>query len=335
MNLVTGGTGLVGTHILIDLLKNEQEVRALKRDKSNLDIVHSVFKHYGCSNLFSKIDWVNGDVLDVPSLQQAVIGVKKVYHSAAIVSFNKKHFKKMYEVNVNGTANLVNVCTANKVEKIGHISSIAALGRDKSNQYSEETKWKNGKQNSYYAVTKNGAEREVWRGEQEGLNSVIVNPGIVFGPSNLHRSSTTLFKQVSKGLSRYTPGINGFVDVRDVSKSITQLMDSKICSERFILVAENLSYKDVFEKIALAIDKTPPAKEASRWMMQIAWRLERINSFVKGKSPTITKETALTACEKYYYDSTKIKERINYNFHSIDEAISNTADFLKTSAFHK
>ena len=328
MNLVTGGTGLVGCHILIDLLNQNQQVRALKRENSNLEMVNAVFKHYGLADYFSKIEWVEGDVLDIPSLESAIKGINKVYHSAAIVSFNKKHFKKMYEVNVNGTANVVNVCLENNIEKIGHISSIAAIGRSKNNQYNEQNKWKNDKKNSYYAITKYGAEREIWRGEQEGLSSVVVNPGIIIGPSSWHRSSTTLFKQVSKGLPRYTPGSNGFVDVRDVSKAIIQLMDSSISAERFILVGENLNYKEVFEKIAHALNKQAPTKKATKWMMQIAWRLEKVNAFIKGKSPSITKETALTACEKYFYDSSKIKQMIAYEFIAIDKAISNTAKFL-------
>ena len=294
MNLVTGGTGLVGCHILIDLLKQNKKVRALKRENSNIEMVNAVFKHYNLAELSAEIEWVDGDVLDIPSLESAIEGVSNVYHSAAIVSFNKKHFKKMYEVNVNGTANIVNVALSNNVKKIGHISSIAAIGRGKNNLFSEENKWKTDKKNSYYAITKYCAEKEIWRAEQEGFSAVIVNPGIIFGPSSWHRSSTTLFKQVSKGLPRYTPGTNGFVDVRDVSSSIVQLMKSEISSERYILVGENLSYKEIFEKIAFSLDKPAPNKEAKKWMMQLAWRYEGIRATIRGKSPVITKETAMT-----------------------------------------
>jgi nucleoside-diphosphate-sugar epimerase len=328
MNLVTGGTGLVGCHILIDLLKQNKKVRAIRRENSNIELVNAVFKHYGLEELSSKIEWVNADVLDIPSLESAIKGVTNVYHSAAIVSFNKKHFKKMYEVNVQGTSNVVNVSLSNNVSKIGHISSIAAIGREKTNLFSENNKWKTDKKNSYYAITKYSAEREIWRAEQEGLPTVIVNPGIIFGPSSWHRSSTTLFKQISRGLSRYTPGTNGFVDVRDVSKSIVQLVESEISSERFILVGQNLSYKEVFEKIATAMNKPAPNKEAKKWMMEVAWRYESIRAFIRRKSPTITKETAMTACEEYFYDASKIKKTINFEFNSIEESIKNTAKFL-------
>lgn len=328
MNLITGGTGLVGCHILIDLLKQNKQVRAIKRENSNLELVEAVFKHYNLEELYAKIDWVDGDVLDVPSLESAIEGVTNIYHSAAIVSFNKKHFKKMYEVNVQGTANIVNVALSNNIEKIGHISSIAAIGRGVNNLFTEKNKWKTDKKNSYYAITKYCAEREIWRAEQEGLSTVIVNPGIIFGPSSWHRSSTTLFKQVSRGLPRYTPGTNGFVDVRDVSRAIVELMDSKISSERFILVGKNISYKEIFQKIATALNKPAPNKEAKKWMMQLAWRYESIRAAIRRKSPAITKETAMTACEKYFYDSSKIEKAINFEFNSIDDAIKNTARFL-------
>ena len=328
MNLVTGGTGLVGCHIIIDLLKQNKQVRALKRENSNIELVTTVFKHYNLEELSNKIEWVDGDVLDIPSLESAIEGVTNIYHSAAIVSFNKKHFKKMYEVNVQGTANIVNVALSNNVKKIGHISSIAAIGRGPNNLFTEENKWKTDKKNSYYAITKYCAEREIWRAEQEGLSAVIVNPGIIFGPSSWHRSSTTLFKQVSRGLPRYTLGTNGFVDVRDVSKAIVQLMDSEISSERFILVGKNLSYKEIFNKIAASLNKPAPNKEAKKWMMQLAWRYESIRAAIRRKSPAITKETAMTACEKYIYDSSKIENKINFEFSSIDDAIKNTARFL-------
>ena len=328
MNLVTGGTGLVGCHIIMDLLKQNKEVRALKRPNSDLKQVKAVFKHYDQEKLFEKINWVNGDVLDIPSLEDAIENVSYIYHSAAIVSFNKKHFNNMYQANVIGTANVVNVALSKGVKKIGHISSIAAIGRAKTNHFSETNKWKTDKKNSYYAITKYGAEREIFRATQEGLSTVMVNPGIIFGPSSWHRSSTTLFKQVSRGLPRYTPGVNGFVDVRDVSNSIISLVESDISAQRYILVAENLSYKEIFKKIALALNKPAPQKEAKKWMMELAWRYEKIRSIIRGKSPSITKETARTACEKYYYDNSKIKKELGYRFFSIDDAIKNTAAYF-------
>ncbi len=328
MILVTGGTGLVGSHILIQLIENGQKVRAIKRINSNVNLVEKLFKYYNKEHLFSQVEWVNADILDLPSLEEAMHQVSNIYHSAAIVSFNKKHYDNMFKVNITGTSNVVNQALACGIKKIGHVSSIAALGRSETPFYTEENKWKRNHKNSYYAVTKYGAEREIWRASQEGISTVIINPGIIIGPSNWNRSSTTLFKQIHKGIGHYPSGVNGFVDVRDVSKGIIELINSHLHSERYILVSENLSYKDVFHQIALAMNKDIPSKEAKKWMLEIAWRVAKIKSIISGRSPSITKDTALTSSQKFYYDSTKIKKALNFNFIKIEDAIKNAADFF-------
>ena len=328
MNLVTGGTGLVGSHIILDLLSDGQKVRALKRDRSNLQTIESIFDFYNKNELFHKIEWVDGDILDVPSLEAAMDNVEHVYHSAALVSFHKKHQKMMYEVNVKGTYNVVNQALSSKVKKIGHISSIAALGRNSSHHYTEENKWNNDKNNSYYAITKYGAENEIWRGIHEGIPAVIVNPGIIIGPSNWNRSSTTLFKNIHKGLKHYTTGVNGFVDVRDVSKAIISLTQSTTHSEKYILVGENLSYKEVFEEIAKCLDKPIPNKPASKLLLEFVWRAALLKSFFNGRSPAITKETARVTSQKFYYDSSKIKKELSFEFYSTKDAIKNAADYF-------
>ena len=328
MNLVTGGTGLVGSHIILDLIDKGLPVRALKRDKSNLEPIKSIFDFYKKSDLFEKIEWVNGDILDIPSLESAMDQIENVYHSAALVSFHKKHHKKMYDVNVRGTYNVVNQALSSKVKKIGHISSIAALGRNNTHYYTEDNKWKNDKNNSYYAITKYGAEREIWRGVNEGLSAVIVNPGIILGPSNWNRSSSTLFKNIYKGLKYYTTGVNGFVDVRDVSKAIISLTNSPIHSERFILVSENLSYKEIFQEIARCLKKEIPIKAASKNMLEIAWRLALLRSYFNGKTPSITKETARTSSQHFYYDASKIKKEISFEFIKTDNSIKNAAAYF-------
>ncbi len=328
MNLVTGGSGLVGSHIILDLLDKGLPVRALKREESDLEPIKSLFKFYKKSELFEKIKWVDGDILDIPSLEAAMDQVENVYHSAALVSFYKKHHKRMYDINVRGTYNIVNQAISSKVRKIGHISSIAALGRNNTHYYTESNKWKNDKNNSYYAITKYGAEREIWRGINEGVPAVIVNPGIILGPSNWNRSSSTLFKNIYKGLKYYTTGVNGFVDVRDVSKAIISLTNSSINSERFILVSENISYKDIFQEIARSFNKEIPNKAASKNILEIAWRIALLKSYFNGKPPSITKETARTSIQQNYYDASKIKKEISFDFIKTEDSIKNAAAYF-------
>jgi nucleoside-diphosphate-sugar epimerase len=328
MDLVTGGTGIVGSHILEELTRNGKAVRAIKRASSDIQLVQSIFEHYNNPN-FNSIEWVLGDITDIPSIEEAMIGVENVYHAAAIVSFHKKDRQKMHKINVEGTANIVNLCLANSVKKLGYISSIASLGRTAGQEwYSEKDTWKTSKQNSYYAITKYTAENEVWRGCEEGLNSVMVNPGVILGPGDMRKSSGTLFGTIYKGLNYYTKGINGFVDARDVSRSIIQLVQSDISKERYLCVGENLPFKTFFELVASSLNKTAPSKLAKPWLTGIVWRLAGFISFISGKKPVITKESVSTSHFVNQYNSDKLKQAIDFKFTPIKEACENTGAFF-------
>lgn len=327
-NLVTGATGLVGMHILIDLLSKGEKVKATFTKNSRLENVKKLFKFYNKESLFSEIEWVEMDIEDVIQVFDTVKGVDHVYHSAAIVSFLKRDQSKMSNINIKGTANIVNACLENKVKKLGHVSSVAAIGRKGNGDYSEENTWVESNDNSFYAISKNKAENEVWRGVQEGLKSVIINPGIIIGPSTWHRSSTALFKKINSGLSFYPTGLNGFVDVRDVSNSVIELMKSSFSSERYILVAENLTYESVFKSISKSLNVNPPPYVASPKLMNVVWRIEYLISLITGKTPKITKETAKTSSQKNFYNNEKIKKQIGYKFNSIENAIENTAKYI-------
>ena len=329
-NLVTGASGLVGIHLLIDLLSKGQNVHATYTKKSNLSNVEKVFKFYNLIDLFSKVKWVEMNIEDTTEVFDCITNMDHVYHSAAIVSFLKKDQYKMTSVNVKGTANIVNACLDKNVKKLGFISSVASIGRIKNKKglYNEKTKWSISKANSFYAITKYKAENEVWRGVQEGLKAVITNPGVILGPSDWNRSSTTIFKKIYNGLAFSPTGSNGFVDVRDVSRSIIKLMESPIEAERYIIVGDNLSYKKIFNLIAKELNVKAPNKTASEIILEIAWRLEAIRCFFMRKNPSLTKETAKTSNQHNQYSNEKIKSAIDFKFTSIDNAIKNTAKYI-------
>jgi dihydroflavonol-4-reductase len=328
-NLVTGATGLVGTHILVDLLKNGEYVRATKTSNSNLELVKKILKYYELEEHFEKIEWVDLDVLDISQCIDAVKDIDHVYHSAAIVSFLKKEREMMYKINIEGTANIVNACLAENVKKIGFISSVAAIGRNKSNTYSEKNKWSTNKDNSHYSITKYKSENEIWRGVQEGLDAVITNPGIILGPGDWNRSSTTFFKSVKKGLPYFPVGKNGFVDVRDVSRTIIQLTKSKVNAEKYIIVAKNCSYEQIFKTIASSFNIPIPSKKASPFLLEVAWRFAGIKTLFSSRKPSITKETARTSSMENIYENNKIIDELSYKFNSIEDAIKNATDYFK------
>ncbi|MCD4747372.1 MAG: NAD-dependent epimerase/dehydratase family protein [Bacteroidales bacterium] len=324
MILVTGGTGLLGSQLLLDLVKSGKKVRALKRNKSKTDIVHKVFSYYfdKPEAMFEKIEWVEGDILDIFSLKDAINGIKEIYHCAAIVSFNPDDKESMIKTNIEGTANIVNVALGENIRKLCYVSSIAALGRaDNDGIINEDTIWRTSGKNSAYAISKYGAEREVWRGIEEGLDAVIISPSIIIGLSDNNKGSEELLSTVWNGLKFYTKGVNGFVDVRDVTKLMLLLMQSNIKNERFVVSSENLSYKQLFNMIAENLGKNPPSIKAGYLLSEIAWRVERLKSFISNTKPLITKETARTANQKYYYSNEKIINALNFEFMPISKSI--------------
>jgi len=327
MIVVTGATGFLGAHILQLAVEKYGKVRAIARPGSDFSFVKRVFMRYaGDVSLLDKVEWVQGDILDYFSLEQAFEGAGTVIHCAATVSFWKKRRAEMYRVNADGTANVVNAALHCGVKDLLFVSSIAALGRaDLSEPVSEKTPWKNSPENSWYAVSKNAAEREVWRGSEEGLNVLVVNPGVILGYADWERSSGRIFKTVAGGLPFYTGGSNGFVDVRDVAAALFALYDAGIRAEKFVLVAETRSFKDLLNDIASALQVKAPARSISAGWLRIMARFSEWFAYISGREPAITPEVARTSSQKSSYDNRKIQEKIGFRFTPLSDTIQHTA----------
>ncbi len=332
MILVTGGTGLVGSHLLYELTKKGESVRALIRNSKKIDLVKKIFSYYSndAENLIQKINWVEGDILDLYSLEQAFSDIKKVYHCAAIVSFDGKDKNQLINANVHGTENVVNLCLSNNIEKLCHVSSIASLGGSLNGELIDEnSKWTSPKYHSAYSVSKFKSEMEVWRGIQEGLNAVIVNPSVILGPGFWNSGSGSLITKVAKGMKYFTTGATGFVDVRDVVYSMVELMESEISSERFVLNSENLSYKELFDKIAEAMHVDKPKREATKKMLRIAVTLDKTASILGIKKREITKEIIQASLTVSKYSNEKVKKAIGKTFLLIETSIREIAEKFK------
>lgn len=333
MILLTGGTGLVGSHILYDLTSRGEKVRATRRDSSSTEVVERLFRYYAgeeADQLLERIDWVNADLADYYSMESTLTGVTHVIHSAAMVSFNPGEAEKMLSVNAEGTANIVNASLEKGIEKFCFVSSVSSLGRHPEGQeIDEDVEWQPDDNRSAYSHSKFRAEMEVWRASKEGLSVIIVNPSVIIGPVDWKRSSGRLFYSVRRGTPFYTGGVTGFVDARDVAAAVSELIKSDVVNERFILNGENLSFKVFFSKVAKALNKRPPLLKATEWMTGIGWRLNLMLCAIAGKAPAITKDTARAAHNKSYYSSRKFSEKFNFTFRSIDDAVQNTTQWYK------
>jgi nucleoside-diphosphate-sugar epimerase len=303
MILVTGGTGLLGQHLL-EKLSAQQKIRAIFR--TALPTFYASLNH-------GNIEWVEADITDIISLERAFEGITQVYHCAAIVSYDPRMKERMMQTNIEGTANIVNLCLDHQLKKLCYVSSIATLGEGIIGELiAEKNDWEEGHTNSNYAMSKQGAEMEVWRGIAEGLQAVIINPGIILGEGDDAKSSTNLFKIIRNEFPYYTQGGTCWVDVKDVVKAMIRLMESPIENERFIISQGNYSFREVFTMMAKAMNKKPPHRLASPFMTEIVWRLAYVKSIITGRVATISKETARSAIQTRVFNGAKLLNALPY-----------------------
>lgn len=322
MVFVTGANGMLGSQLVKYLIQQGEKVRALKRATSDL----SLLKGYE-----NQIEWIEGDVLDIASIEAGLQGVSKVYHVAAIISFVPSEKHKMFKTNIEGTANVVNCCLDAGIEKLLHVSSVAAFGTAKENVLlNEEAQWQEDEIRSGYAECKFLGEMEVWRGIAEGLKAVIVNPSLIVGPGWWNGTGpSAIFTKIDQGLPTYTSGTNGYVDVRDVANVMIQLMNSDITNQRFIVSGENLTYKEYFSMISVALGKAKPFINISNKAgFFISW-FDSVRTAITGGQRLITTEMVKVANKKMLFDNSKVCHALNYKFIPIAQTIEDTVAVYK------
>lgn len=315
--LVTGGTGFLGSYLLRALVRRGYKVRALCRPNSSRALAAEVA---------DQVEWVPGDLTDLGALEDAFEGVTHVIHSAAMVSFHPRDYHRMMQVNVEGTANIVNLSLDYGVQKLIHVSSIAALGRSKERTHlNEKSTWVQSSGNSQYAISKYGGEQEAWRGHAEGLNVAIVNPSVILGSGFWDIGSARFFKQMDEGLKFWPVGRSGFVDVRDVVEFMILLLESDISGERYVLNADNIPYRQFFQTIARELGVKPPPIKVSPWLAEVAWRVEWLKEKILGVDPIVTKESARASVSSYFYENDKSRAAFNFAYRPLETTIQETA----------
>lgn len=322
IHLVTGATGLLGAHTCLHLLQKGKKVIGLYRSEEGKANTKKIFDFYGKVELFDNLIWREADILDTEQLFQVFEGVNFVYHCAALVSFQAGNEQNLIVVNREGTANVVNLCLERKVEKLCYVSSVAALGRGMEKPTDETFVFDFSSEKTAYGRSKFEGEMEVWRGIEEGLNAVIVNPSIILGPGNWDSGSPQLFKKAKEGMLFCSPGSTGFVDVRDVAEIMIRLTESPTSAERFVVNGFHLSYNDFFQMLCKALGSRAPSIIAPRIAGELMWRWESVLWKLSGRTPLLTRETVNTAFRNQEYNSQKILELLDYKFIPSHESIS-------------
>lgn len=333
MILVTGATGLIGSHLICHLLQNGEKIRALKRETSDLKNFREIFSWYFPDKNPDKepIEWFTGDVSDIFSIEEALTNISTVYHCAGFISFHNSDAAKLMKINAEGTANLINAMLDKKHIRLCHVSSVAALNLKRNKKtIDEDSVWQSDSRNSAYAISKFRGEHEVWRGVAEGLNAIVVNPSFIVGPGNWHNGSAQIAEKCHKGIGFYTDGITGFVDVRDVCKSMIALMKKNPHNGRFILNAENLSFKTFLTYFHHSLGRKPPAFRAGKFSLYCGLIFESILAALTNKPKRLSKAIIRSLTEQNYYDNQKIIREIGIEFISIKMAVDYTCEkYLK------
>ena len=315
--LVTGAAGFLGSYLVRLLLQKGYKIRGLKRPTSSFELLADVHE---------LVEWVDADILDMVGMENAFEGITHVCHCAASVSFHPRDVKQMHKTNVEGTANIVNLCLENKIKKLIHISSIAALGRSKDRlDLDEKCQWVQSKDNTNYALTKFLAEQEVWRGVAEGLQAVIISPSVIVGSRTWDKGMAGFFNKIDKGLKVCPTGQSGFVDVRDVAIFIEMMIQQDTTDERFILNAVNLKHRDFFGLIAEALNVTPPNIMVGPFLIEVAWRVEWLKEKLLGTKPIATKESARASVTNFKYHNEKSLKVPGFSYLPFSQTISETA----------
>ena len=312
--------------MLFQLTKDETKTRAIYRSDRKRDQVKQLFNYYDKEHgekRYATIEWVKGDILDIPFLQENMKDCNEVYHSAALVSFHRRDFNQLIKINREGTANMVNMALEIGARKFCYVSSTAAIGGNDNEVISEETKWKISPATSGYSVSKYSAEKEVWRAVEEGLNVVIVNPCVIVGAGNWDESSLTLFRTLQNGVKFYPPGANAIVDARDVAEIMHLLMKSDISNERFLCIGSNQSFKELMEEIASQLNVKAPRIEAKPYMVAIARRLLSFFALFSSKRSSMTRDTVRSLFSKREYDNSKVVNALDFKFRSLKDSIDN------------
>lgn len=319
MILITGASGFLGKYLMNEFLSEGYEVRALVRNASSREFAWS-----------KMAEIVEGDVLDVLSLEKAMEGVSGVIHAAAMVSFHPKRREEMLQANVVGTANVVDACLAHGEARLLHVSSVAAIGREGNDTISEETKWKTSKLNSAYALSKRKAELEVQRGVVEGVEACMINPGLILGAGDWQHGSSKIFTIVNRGLRFYNAGVNGAVGAADVARASRMLYESDYkAGERFIAVAQNLNQQELFGMVARHLGKNPPTIHMPPILAKMAGLASQMIAGITGTEPVISRETIRTSLNKFYYDGSKLQEQLGFSYTDLDQVIAEAAQQFK------
>jgi dihydroflavonol-4-reductase len=327
MILVTGGTGFLGAYLLAELTAQDKPIRAMKRAMSSTKYTERIFAlKFGADAQarFARISWVEGDIMDVYSVEEAMAGVDEVYHCATEVSMRDDRPETIILTAEKGSANMVNIALEKGVKKFCHVSSVAALGEDdKGKDITEESFEEFSYTNSPYAIGKHLAEAQVWRAHAEGLNVAVVCPTLIMGPWPGRKGTMSFFHFLKRTNRFYTSGSMGVVDVHDVVNIMMRLMNENKMNERYLVNGQNMSFKDLFAGVTKSMGIKPPSTRISKTGLKV---FRVINNLAGGDK--ITSTMVEHSSGTYNYSNKKVIKDLDYKFIPIEKSLEEMGIFF-------
>lgn len=322
--LITGGTGMIGSYLLRLLIK---------RGFNNIVATHNRASFELVEDIKDEIEWHRIDIADEVAFTDIIAGVDTVIHCAGMISLWPKEFKEMFRVNVNGTANIVNLCLLHNVNRLIYLSSIEALGKEEDgSSISETTEWKEEVIHTKYAISKYYGELEVHRGHAEGLQTIIYNPALVLGAGLWNAGPMSMVHEIYNGLNYYPRGSLAMVDVRDLVKTIVDNIDNmQMDGNRYIVGSYNKKFKTLLNQLATNLEVNKPTKALQGSVAQFAIGLEKIKSVFTNSKPLINRESFLVADQTLSYSFDKLAAVYNYRPRTFEQTLFDITKAFKTS----
>ena len=322
---ITGATGLVGSHLLAELIsRGFRDFTLPVRSASRVRRMTATLDREGVDHSNARFNVLEIELTNPVELKDAFTGIDTVFNCAAAVSLGAMDEQKLIDGNVQIARHVVNACLDAGVGKLVHVSSIAALGEaPEGAEYIDETMVPESLSGmpAYYAG-KLLSENEVMRGVACGLRAVVVNPAVILGAGDWHSGSTAMVPYMTMGIPFYTEGVTGMVDVKDVARAMADLAEYEdAVGQRYILCGANISYKEFLTLSARSSGAKPPRIRTGRSMLGTAWRGAWLWSKLTGSQPLFNKDLTQVLLKKTRYSTEKIKNTLNFEFTPIGETI--------------
>jgi dihydroflavonol-4-reductase len=323
--LVTGGTGFLGSHIARKLVQRGKRVKILLRKTSRTSNIEDI-----------DAERVYGDILDVDSVKEAFKGCDTLYHVAGLVSSKKADYKKMEDINVKGTINVLSAALEAGVKKAVYTSSVVAIGVDPSGGIAEEeTPFTLEDIGIQYVNTKYYAEKEALKLYEKGLPLVILNPSLVIGAGDIYLSTTSfILWYCKKKFPGYIDGGGNFVDVEDVAEGHILAAEKGRLGERYILGNKNLSIKELFSLLERVVGIPSPKRKIPYFLaLTTGFIAERILRVPSPNFAFLDADSAKLVRLHWYFDSSKAMRELGFSQTPIEETLEKTVKWFKNNGY--